>query len=294
MALCPSSTRGAGLRVCPENPARSGRRPAVAAAASKRDAARMSSPSETKPGPSDPAVHSPSDPARFVDFGSSPLTRQEYIAAMVHLYRGELHRANQWRLRLDHTTNLAVLTTAGLVAYSFGESTHQHWVLIGAVAMITFFLVIEARRFRFADVWRARVRMIEEYFYGPILRRDFGGVGNDWGKLVAEDLFKPSFKMSALTAIRGRLVRNYWAIYFVTISAWVVKILFVPTSVRTWAEVKAKLGGESFIPWWTALAPVGGFVLVALGVVLFAPRVTSYDLDQWRFEKQRRRGEVDM
>lgn len=236
------------------------------------------------------------DHRRIPDFAATPLTRQEYIAAMVHLYRGELHRANAWRLRLDHTTNLAVLTTAGLIAYSFGDSTHKHWVLIGAVGLITFFLVIEARRFRFADVWRARVRMIEEFFYGPILRRDFGGVGNDWGRLVAHDLFRPSFKMSAVAAIRARLVRNYWAIYLVTITAWVVKVLFVPEAVRTWEAAKVKLGGDGLLPWYWPLAVVGGFVVVAVLLVLFGPRVTSYDLEQWRYVRERRvrKSEIDM
>lgn len=236
-------------------------------------------------------------PAPPPDFSATPLSRPEYIAAMVHLYRGELHRANQWRLRLDHTTNLAVLTTAGLVAYSFGESDHKHWVLLGAVAMITFFLVIEARRFRYADVWRARVRMIEEFFYGPILRRDFGGTGNDWGKLVAEDLFRPRFKMSALVAIRGRLVRNYWAIYLVTIAAWAVKVLFVPVPIETWDELEQKLGAGGFLPWWSPLVFVGGFVSAALAIVLFASPVTSYDLEQWRFERgkgRRHKGDLDM
>lgn len=230
------------------------------------------------------------EPPRPPDFSSTPLTRQEYIAAMVHLYRGELHRANAWRLRLDHTTNLAVLTTAGLVAYSFDGSDHKHWVLIGALALISFFLLIEARRFRYADVWRARVRMIEDNFYGPILRRSFGGVANDWGRLVAEDLFSPRFKMSAIAAIRGRLVRNYWAIYVVTLSAWVVKVLFVPTTVPDWTAVKLKLGGESFIPWWSPLVLVGGFIVTAILIVVLAPRVTSYDLEQWRFERDQRRG----
>jgi uncharacterized membrane protein len=269
----------------------------------------QSDPSHRDLGHRDPAHRDPAhrdlghrDPVPHVhdghltpDFSAAPLTRQEYIAAMVHLYRGELHRANQWRLRLDHTTNLAVLTTAGLVAYSFGESDHKHWVLIGAVAMITFFLIIEARRFRYADVWRARVRMIEEYFYGPILRRDFGGIGNDWGKLVAEDLFRPRFKMSAFVAIRGRFVKNYWAIYFVTIAAWVTKVLFVPDAIQTWDELKLKLGGNGFIPWWSPLVLVGGFVLAALLLVILAAPVTSYDLEQWKFEKDsRRKGDLDM
>ena len=56
-----------------------------------------------------------------IDYESTPLSRGEYITAVVHLYRGELHRANAWRLRLDNTTNWAVLTTAGLLTFSFGE-----------------------------------------------------------------------------------------------------------------------------------------------------------------------------
>ena len=38
-------------------------------------------------------------------FESYPLTRTEYINAMVHFYRGEMHRSQVWRTRLDTTTN---------------------------------------------------------------------------------------------------------------------------------------------------------------------------------------------
>ena len=33
-------------------------------------------------------------------FEESPLTRAEYITAMVHLYRGEMHRSLVWRQRM--------------------------------------------------------------------------------------------------------------------------------------------------------------------------------------------------
>ena len=182
------------------------------------------------------------------------------------------------------------------MAYSFGENEHKHWVLLGAIAMITFFLIVEARRFSYADVWRARVRMIEEFLYGPILRRDFGGIGNDWGKRVAEDLFRPRFRMSAFVAIRGRLVRNYWAIYVVTISAWLTKVLFVPVPIQNWEELKVKLGGGGFILWWSPLLLVGGFVVAAILLVLLAPPVTSHNLEQWKFEKSNghRKGDLDV
>ncbi len=85
------------------------------------------------------------------DLESTPLTRQEYISAVVHLYRGELHRSTSWRIRLDSTTNWAVLTTAGLLTFSFREGGHSHWVLLTGVALITVFLAFEARRFRMAE-----------------------------------------------------------------------------------------------------------------------------------------------
>ena len=40
-------------------------------------------------------------------FEDYPLTRQEYISAMVHFYRGEMYRSQIWRQRLDTTTNWA-------------------------------------------------------------------------------------------------------------------------------------------------------------------------------------------
>jgi uncharacterized membrane protein len=61
----------------------------------------------------------PPDPASFESFESFPLTRPEYISAMVHFYRGEMHRSQVWRTRLDTTTNWAVVTTAGLISFAF-------------------------------------------------------------------------------------------------------------------------------------------------------------------------------
>ena len=69
------------------------------------------------------------------DYESTPLSRQEYISAIVHLYRGELYRATSWRIRLDNTTNWAVLTTAGLLSLSFGATSHSH--VAAARSMLT-------------------------------------------------------------------------------------------------------------------------------------------------------------
>ena len=133
------------------------------------------------------------------DYESTPVTRQEYISALVHLYRGELHRATLWRMRLDNTTNWAILTTAGLLSFTFGSRDHSHWVLLLGMLLVGVLMAYEARRFRFFDVWRARVRKIEENFYGPILRRDPTSPEALWGNLVADDLLRPKFKMGRLS-----------------------------------------------------------------------------------------------
>jgi len=236
----------------------------------------------------------PDSPLDRVDYESTPLTRAEYIAAIVHLYRGELQRANSWRLRLDNTTNWAVLTTAAILTFSFGQGVHSHWILISGLALISIFLLIESRRFRYADVWRARVRMIEENFYGPILRRDPHSPEKAWGALVAEDLFRPRFKISALASIRSRLLRNYWAIYLVMLIAWVVRVAEQPVPAQSWTDIRTRLAGSGLVPWWLPLVIVGAFVISVALLLLLVPRSTSYDLDQWRFEPDRPMGRSDI
>ena len=141
---------------------------------------------------------------RAADYESTPLSRPEYISAIVHLYRGELDRATTWRLRLDATTNWAILTTAGVLSYSFGTETHSHLGPLLGLALVAVFWMIEARRYRYADIWYARVRKIEENFYGPILRRDPVSPKREWGQLVAEDLFRPRFRVSRAFARSSR------------------------------------------------------------------------------------------
>jgi uncharacterized membrane protein len=212
-----------------------------------------------------------------VDYESTPLTRQEYISAIVHLYRGELDRATTWRLRLDATTNWAVITTAGILSFSFGNERHSHLGLLAGVAMVSVFWMIEARRYRYADIWYSRVRRIEENFYGPILRRDPVSPTREWGQLVAEDLFRPRFRVSRAYALRKRLVRNYWAMFTVLFAAWSVKLLAHPLPARTWADVQTNLG-LGILPWWLPLGGVVAF-LGLLAWLLLARRGERESVD---------------
>ncbi len=213
-------------------------------------------------------------------FEQTPLTRSEYISALVHLYRGELYRANAWRIRLDNTTNWAVLTTAGLLTFAFGNANPSHWVLLLGSGLITVFWAFESRRFRFADVWRSRVRKIEENFYGPILRRDLDSPMARWGELVAHDLFQPSFKITRLMALRARLVRNYWAIYLVLFAAWGLHVITKPTPATTWGELRSHLT-EGMLSWWVPVGLAGGFLACLMALTIFAPRAAHTSTEEW-------------
>ncbi|MFT4539347.1 MAG: putative membrane protein [Planctomycetota bacterium] len=234
---------------------------------------RLSPAAERDPLEDDRPYAGPSADEKAPNYESSAPSRSEYITAMVHLYRGEMYRATTWRIRLDNTTNWAVLTTAGMITFTFGEGTHSHWVLLVGLAMVSVFLMFEARRFRYADVWRARVRMIEENFYGPILRRDPRSPEAEWGRLFARDLFDPRFTITRLQALRARFVRNYWALFVVIIAAWVVRVATFPVEADSWEHIKANLRMGMLIPWWVPIVYLSTVLLGTACIVLFTDRI---------------------
>ena len=230
-----------------------------------------------------------------VDYEGTPLSRQEYISAIVHLYRGEMSRATAWRIRLDTTTNWAVLTTAGLLAFAFREGDSPHWTLLFGTALITLLLGYEARRYQMFDVWRARVRKIEENFYGPILTRDPVSPQAGWGERVARDLLNPSYKIGFRQAVRARFLRNYWAIYVVLLLAWVVKVVISSPHpqgpAHTWAEFRRNLG-TGMLSYQIPMAYIGAMLLGFAYLVFAVPRAPDNDDPFWRGELDGKSGSI--
>lgn len=235
-------------------------------------------------------------PADRVDYESQSLTRPEYIAAIVHLYRGELHRATVWRLRLDNTTNWSIITTAGLLTFAFDGRNHSHWVLLAGILLLTSFLSIEARRFRFFDVWRYRVRRIEENFYGPILHRDPVSPDMAWGDRVASDLLHPVFKIGYRAALRARFIRNYWVLYLVLLAGWILKVMHEPEIAQNFEGLKRNLQGDSIVPWQIPVTVFLSIVVVMLVTVLFFPKAPLNEESYWseRPEHRREIGDLDV
>ena len=213
------------------------------------------------------------------DFESSPLTRGEYISALVHLYRGQLTRADSWRARLDTTTNWAIVTTMGLLSYAFGGPTHSHHALLVGMIMVTQFLLVEARRYRVFDLWNARVRMIEENFYGPILTRDLQSKRVAWGSLVARDLLTPSYKITFAQAFRARLMRNYLALYFLLLFAWTLKVIEYANLEGGTLRAAMAFGP---VPWWVTLPFVAALYSFLVAVALLVQHGEHAGSEIWQ------------
>jgi uncharacterized membrane protein len=96
----------------------------------------------------------------------------EFNTAMVHFYRGEVQRSNTWRNRLDTTTNWAVLTAGATLSFAFSSAENPHFVIPLNSLLVAFFLFMEARRYRYYEIWASRVRVLETGYFAQMLRTD--------------------------------------------------------------------------------------------------------------------------
>jgi uncharacterized membrane protein len=173
-----------------------------------------------------------------------------YVNAMSHFYRGELGRIMVWRQRLDITTTWAITSTTTIITVAFSFRDIPHIIFFFNLVIVWMMLWIEARRYRFYDAFRGRVRMIESHFLVATVSRNPSLLGGDWQKLVCEDLILPSFKISKLEAVGRRLKRNYVFIIAIIIVAWMTKIfMHASPAIHSWsAFYKALAVGE--LPGW--------------------------------------------
>ncbi|MDT5293727.1 MAG: hypothetical protein QOJ76_607 [Acidobacteriota bacterium] len=154
-------------------------------------------------------------------------TQAEFNTAMVHLYRGEVTRANTWRNRLDTTTNWAVLTTGATLSFAFSSPTNPHFVILINTVLVGFFLFMEARRYRYYEIWSSRVRIVETGYFTQILTPDVP-MDDAWMQLLVEDLKTPHFTISEWEALGRRLRRNYLWIFVLLAACWNLKVYIHP------------------------------------------------------------------
>jgi uncharacterized membrane protein len=152
-----------------------------------------------------------------------PVTSSETLTVLAHYYRGEMGRMAGWRDRIDRTSNWAITVVAALLSVSLSTPMSHHSVLLFAMLLVSLLLYIEARRYRFFDVYRARVRQMERGYFAQMLSPQ-GTFSADWATPIAASLKKPAFLMSYREAICRRLRRNYYWMYLILLLAWGLKI----------------------------------------------------------------------
>ncbi|MEM1398036.1 MAG: DUF2270 domain-containing protein, partial [Pseudomonadota bacterium] len=159
------------------------------------------------------------------------------VGALAHLYRGEIYRSTTWRTRLDATTNWSVVSLGIALSISYSSPTASSLPLLLVGVLITVFLFLEARRYRYFNVWRARARWLEINFYAPLLKRESYEDNGRWQNRLAEDYQRPEHHITFLRAFGRRLRRNYLWIFVVQGLAYFGKVMIHPTPFESFAEV---------------------------------------------------------
>ena len=187
----------------------------------------------------------------------------EFNTAMVHFYRGEITRANTWRGRLDSTTNWAVVTVAAILTVAFGAAANPQVVILFGILMVCVFLAIEARRYRYYELWALRVRLMETDFFAAMLTPPFAP-HQEWATRVADSLLSPEFPITYREAIGRRLRRNYIWLFIILGGAWLVKLLLDSSPSGSMGSIVNN----------AAIGPIPGLVVIVFVALFFMILVT--------------------
>lgn len=192
----------------------------------------------------------------------------EFNTAMVHFYRGEIQRSNVWRGRLDATTNWAVITTGATLSFVFSSPNNPHFAIPINTILVCIFLFMEARRYRYYEVWANRVRVLETGYFAPMLSSRTIPPDKEWAEHISADLISPHFNISEWEAVGRRLRANYLWLFVLLALSWTLKVYIHTSPAATIAEFvdRAQVG---LAPGWLVLV-AGAFFHFVLFFVAFS------------------------
>lgn len=183
----------------------------------------------------------------------------EFVTAMVHFFRAEISRANIWRQRLDTTTNWAVISTGAVLSIAFSQPNSHHGVIILSTLLVTWFLYMESRRYRYYELWSSRIRLMETDFYAAMLVPPFHP-SPDWAETLSENLLQPRFPISIWEAFGRRLRRNYLWLFIILGASWFAKLWLYPVPASSILELLGR----------GAIGPLQGWIVLSFGIGYYA------------------------
>lgn len=184
-----------------------------------------------------------------------------FITLLGHFYRGQLDRETTWRSRLDRTTDWSVIVIATILTWAFTSPENPHYVLLIGMVLIVVFLAVDTRRYRAYDVWRSRIRILEQDLFAQVFNPEPGVEHDQWRRMMSEDLRRPIVKVGLGEAVRRRLRRIYFPLITILLVGWLFHItIFQPHE-----------------PWYDSATIVGapGPIVVAAVAVFYAAVVTA-------------------
>src|SRR5215475_3076635 len=188
-----------------------------------------------------------------------PTNSVEFVNSLAHYYRAEMGRMTSWRDRIDRTTNWAIAAVAAMLSVSLSSPASHHGVLLFAMLLVFLLLQIESRRYRFFDVYRSRVRLIERNYYARIFApREIIDPAH-WMNKLGDDLRLPRFSLSHNEAMARRLRRNYIWLFLILLLAWLMKTTTSVLQATGSAEIVHSTGelfknaAIGYLPGWLVL-----------------------------------------
>jgi uncharacterized membrane protein len=194
------------------------------------------------------------------------MAASEFNTAMIHFYRGEVQRSNTWRNRLDTTTNWAVLTAGATLSFVFSSPSNPHFVIPINSILVAIFLLMEARRYRYYEIWSSRVRVIETGYFAQLLAPEGVPPDEAWAEHLAADLITPHFTITEWEAVGRRLRRNYLWIFALLALSWNLKVYLHPLPARDF-NVFMDRATVGIVPGWIVFV-IG--VLFNAAILVFA------------------------
>lgn len=198
------------------------------------------------------------------------------MGALAHMYRGEVYRSTIWRTRLDNTTNWSVVTLGIALSLTFASPTASALPLLLVGVLIVFFMTVEARRYRYFNVWRARARWMENHLYAPMLDGETSQKSEAWRAVLARDYRHPRYHVSFMAALGRRLRRNYIWILMIQAIAYFGKIIIHPAPIGSIEQMVERAD----------IGPVPGEIILSAGVVY---NLTWIGLAIWTHYRDKRR-----
>jgi uncharacterized membrane protein len=125
---------------------------------------------------------------------------------------------------------------------------------------------MEARRYRYYEVWANRVRILETGYFAPMLSHRTIPPDKEWAEHISADLISPHFTISTWEAVGRRLRANYLWIFILLALSWTLKIYIHPSPIAFTSEADRQA-------FWNVLrqrAQIGlapGWLVITVGAV---------------------------